>query len=83
MAEWKGSKGMTDGFRKEEITFEIVGTIGKAGKREVNLVAWNGKPAKIDIREWDTDHLIPRKGITMTDEEARELYETLKARYEA
>ncbi len=73
---------MNNGFRREKITFKIVASIGKAGKREVNLVSWNGNTPKIDIREWDTDHLIPRKGITMTDDEAKELYEALKERYE-
>lgn len=72
---------MTDGFRKEEITFEIVGHIGKAGRREVNLVSWNGRPAKVDIREWDEYHDSPKRGITMTDAEAKELYEALKVRY--
>ena len=81
MAVRKGSKRMTDGFRKEEITFEIVGHIGKAGRREVNLVSWNGRPAKVDIREWDEYHDSPKRGITMTDAEAKELYEALKTRY--
>lgn len=75
MAERKGSKRMKD------ITYEIVGKIGKVGKREVNLVSWNGKPAKVDIREWYEDGRCG-KGITLTDAEAGELYEVLKARYE-
>lgn len=72
---------MTDGFRKDTVTFEIVANIGKAGKREVNMVSWNGRAPKVDIREWDEYHDTPRKGITMTDAEAKELYEALKTRY--
>ena len=71
---------MTSGFRNEEVTYEIVDHIGVAGKKEVNVVSWCGNPPKIDIREWNGDR--PRRGITLTDEEARELYETLKERYE-
>ena len=67
--------------REQTMTYEIVAKIGKAGKKEVNLVSWNGSPAKIDIREWYEDDRCG-KGITLTDDEARELYETLKGRYE-
>ena len=71
---------MTEGFRNEKVTYEIVDHIGMAGKKEINLVSWNDKPAKIDIREWANS--IPRRGITLTEEEASELYEVLKGRYE-
>ena len=66
----------------KDITVEIVGHIGMAGSKEVNLVSWNGKLAKVDIREWYDDHEKCGKGITLTDAEARELYEALKGRYE-
>ncbi|MCI8608264.1 MAG: hypothetical protein HFE73_01310 [Firmicutes bacterium] len=33
--------------------------------KEVNLVSWNGKPAKIDIREWDASHTHMSRGITL------------------
>lgn len=64
------------------VTYEIVKHIGKAGDKEVNLVSWNGNTPKIDIREWYEDHTKCRKGITLTDEEAKALYEVLKGRYE-
>ena len=74
------------------ITFEIIEHIGVIGKRtdyykivwtkEVNIVAWNGGAPKIDIREWDTDHIKMSRGITLTEEEAKALYEALKGRYE-
>ena len=66
----------------KDITVEIVGHIGMAGKKEVNLVSWNDRPVKVDIREWYDDHEKCGKGITLTDAEARELYEALKGRYE-
>ena len=66
----------------KDITVEVIGHIGMAGSKEVNLVSWNGRPAKVDIREWYDDHEKCGKGITLTDAEAKELYETLRKRYE-
>lgn len=43
---------------------------------EVNEVSWNDRPAKIDIRFWTPDAK-PRKGITLTTKEARELRDIL------
>lgn len=48
--------------RSQEITFNIKQHLGvletsqTGWTKEVNLVEWNGKPAKLDIREWDPDH---------------------------
>lgn len=61
---------------------EIVKYIGKAGKKEINIVSWNGRPAKLDIREWYDDHNKCKHGLTFTDDEARELLAVLKGRYE-
>ena len=36
--------------------------------REVNLVSWNGKPPKIDIRDWSESHERMSRGITLTEE---------------
>lgn len=46
---------------------------GDAWTKEVNLISWNGNPAKIDIRDWDEDHERCSKGITLTEEEAKEV----------
>ena len=71
------------------ITFEIVERIGAIGTtrpngftKEVNIVAWNNGAPKIDIREWDADHIRMTRGTTLTEEEAKALYEALKGRYE-
>lgn len=59
----------------DNIKFEIVKHIGtiatnsKGWTKEVNLVSWNGREAKYDIREWSPDHSHMGKGITFTDEE--------------
>lgn len=47
---------------------------------EVNLVSWNGRPPKIDIRPWEPGDDEDRKcgkGISLTNEEAKALQEIL------
>ena len=66
-----------------EIEFEIVKHFGvltaekKGWKKELNLVSWNGKPPKLDIRDWAPGHEKMGKGITLTQEEAAVLAELL------
>lgn len=45
----------------------------KGWKREVNVICWNNKPAKVDIREWDDNHENMGKGITLNKEELIQL----------
>ena len=45
--------------------------------KEVNLISWNGRPAKLDIRNWQRDHTKCGKGIAITREEAEELVKVL------
>ena len=67
----------------DEIKFDIVkhfGVVseGKGGwKKELNLVSWNGRAPKLDIREWAPGHEKMGKGITLTQEEAATLAELL------
>jgi len=65
---------------KHEIieTLGIISTSPKGWTKEVNLIRWNDKPAKIDIRDWSPDHEKMGKGITLTDEEAQVLKEILE-----
>ena len=57
-----------------DIVFEIVKSLGvlsespKGWRKEVNLVSWNGRAPKIDIR-MGTDHERAGKGITLNEEE--------------
>ena len=58
-----------------DITFEIKKSFGvlsessKGWKKELNLVSWNGREPKYDIREWDSEHEKMGKGVTFTEEE--------------
>ncbi len=66
---------------EREVTFEIVERIGvvsvspKGWKKELNIVRWNDKPPKYDLREWDEEHEKMGKGITFTEEEMKILKE--------
>ena len=68
---------------EEEIECEIIQSYGifsqgiKFWNKEVNLVSWNGMPAKLDIRNWQRDHAKCGKGIAITREEAEELIKLL------
>lgn len=62
-----------------DIKYEIknrYGVISESSRgwiKEVNLISWNGANPKYDIRDWDPDHEKMGKGITLTEEEAKEL----------
>lgn len=66
-----------------DIKFEITKSIGvistsnKGWTKELNLVSWNGREPKLDLREWAPDHSKMGKGITLTDEEAKALKDLL------
>jgi hypothetical protein len=68
-----------------DITFDIAKHFGviseeKGGwKKELNLVSWNSRTPKLDIRDWSPDHGKMGKGITLNQEEAAKLAELLAA----
>lgn len=71
------------GIVMAEIKFEIKENIGilsesaKGWLKEINLVSWNDKEAKYDIREWDPAHEKMGKGVTLSSEELKKLREFL------
>jgi hypothetical protein len=62
-----------------KINYEIVKEIGvlstsaKGWTKELNLVSWNGRTAKYDLRDWAPEHEKMGKGITLTEDELAEL----------
>ncbi len=62
-----------------DIKYEIkenLGTISESSKgwvKELNLISWNEKEAKYDIRDWDLEHKKMGKGVTLTVEELKKL----------
>lgn len=68
-----------DDFQFEIIKhFGVLSTSSRGWIKELNLVQWNGRDPKYDIREWQPDHQKMSKGVTMNREEMGELYDILK-----
>ena len=60
---------------KYEIT-EHLGTISETARgwtREVNMISWNGREPKVDVRDWSPEHDKMIKGLTITKDELQEL----------
>jgi hypothetical protein len=68
-----------------ELKFEITKKIGilsesaKGWTKEINMVSWNDRDPKFDIREWDPEHKKMAKGVTFTAEETKKLREYLNS----
>ncbi|MGX7149640.1 YdbC family protein [Enterococcus ureasiticus] len=70
---------------KQEFSYEIVEEIAilsentQGWRKEFNLVSWNGRPPKFDLRDWSADHEKMGKGITLTNEEFDILSKAIKS----
>ncbi len=51
----------------------VLSTNQSGWTKELNLISWNGRPAKFDIRDWSPDHEKMGKGLTFTNEEIESL----------
>ncbi len=66
-----------------DIKFEIKETVGvlsegsKGWQKELNLISWNDKEPKYDIREWAPEHSKMGKGVTLSKDELQKLREIL------
>jgi hypothetical protein len=66
-----------------EIKFEIVEEIAqlsesaKGWTKELNLVSWNERSPKYDLREWSPEHEKMGKGVTLSKEDLIKLKDTL------
>ncbi|MBE6907509.1 YdbC family protein [Marasmitruncus massiliensis] len=60
---------------KYEITQEIaiLSESSRGWTKELNLVSWNEREPKYDIREWAPDHAKMGKGVTLSEEEMQTL----------
>ena len=72
-----------ESFLEEEKDYEIVENLGvlsetdKGWQKELNLVSWNERPAKYDLRDWSPNHEKMGKGITLSKSELAKLKEIL------
>lgn len=66
-----------------DIKFEIKENTGflsesaNGWKKELNLISWNDKEPKYDIRDWDSEHKKMGKGVTLNVDELKALKEIL------
>ncbi len=60
-----------------EKSYGVLSTNVKGWSKELNLISWNEREPKLDIREWSPDHSKMGKGVTLTTEEAIKLKELL------
>ena len=69
----------------DNIDYEIVMQIGLLSQsptgwtKEVNLISWNGRAPKYDIRDWAPGHQKLGKGVTLSREEILALRDLLNS----
>lgn len=67
--------------KTNDFSYEVKNTIGElSDKVQVKVVSWNGREAKIDVRQWFTDkdgNEKCGKGISLTNDEAKKLVDLL------
>lgn len=62
-----------------DFSYEIIKTIGTLSEnsrgwtKELNLISWNHREPKYDLRDWAPDHEKMGKGITLSEEEMEAL----------
>jgi hypothetical protein len=68
-----------------DIKYEIVKKVGVLSKsasgwaKELNLISWNDREAKYDLRDWSADGEKMGKGVTLSKEELLALKELLNS----
>ena len=66
-----------------EIKYEIVQEIcvlsesARGWTKELNLVSWNDREPKFDIREWAPEHSRMGTGVTLSKEEMQMILDTM------
>lgn len=57
--------------------FGVISESTNGWTKELNLVSWNDRTAKFDIRDWDENHEKIGKGLTLSIDELRQLKKIL------
>ena len=66
-----------------EIKYEIIESVGtvsespKGWTKELNLISWNNRDPKYDLRDWAPEHEKMGKGVTLTKDELKKLRDIL------
>ena len=62
-----------------ELKYEIVKELGVLSesptgwRKEINLISWNDRAPKYDVRDWAPEHTKMGKGVTLSEDEFLEL----------
>ena len=68
-----------------DIKYEIIKKVGVLSKsasgwaNELNIISWNDREAKYDLRDWSADRTKMGKGVTLSKEELLALRELLNS----
>ncbi len=68
-----------------DIKYDIVKEVGVVSEsstgwtKELNLISWNNREAKYDLRDWAPEHAKMGKGITLSLDELKELKNLLNS----
>ena len=64
---------------KYEITKElgVLSENAKGWSKEINMVSWNNREQKYDIRDWSEGYEKMGKGVTLSNDELKKLKEIL------
>ena len=68
-----------------EIRYEIIQQLGllstsaSGWSKQLNLISWNDREPKFDIRDWSADGFKMGKGVTLTREELSVLRDVLNS----
>ncbi len=66
-----------------ELKYEIIETLGelsestKGWSKELNLISWNNRQPKYDLRDWAPEHAKMGKGVTLSKEDLKKLRDIL------
>lgn len=72
---------MAENFKYEVVEkIAVLSQSSKGWTKELNLIKWNDREAKYDIREWSPDGQKMGKGITFSKDEAKILKAALSGR---
>jgi hypothetical protein len=79
----RANRNPQETYSMSEIKYEIIKNIGILSKsasgwaKELNLISWNDREPKYDLRDWSADHQKMGKGVTLSKEELLALKELL------
>jgi len=73
----KGMRIMADIKYEIKETLGILSENNRGWSKQVNLISWNDREPKYDIRDWSPEHEKMGKGVTLSVEEMKKLRDLL------